>query len=107
MTVTTGRRVAMECIDVRRFGLACGVTSALLYLGCMLVMSIVGQEGTILFFNSLMHGLDITSIIRMDMPFWEMIIGIIEMFILAWLVGATIASIYNFGSRKGVKKETG
>ncbi len=107
MTMTTRRRGAMGNISIRRFGLAWGMTFALLYLGCMLVMSIVGREGTILFFNSLMHGLDVSSIIRMDMPFWEMIIGIIEMFILAWLVGATIASIYNFRSRKGVKKGTG
>lgn len=90
----------MGAINIKKFGLAFGFTFALLYLGCMLVMSTVGKEGTIFFFNSLMHGIDVTSIIRMDMPLWEMIIGIIEIFILGWLTGATIASIYNFGLRK-------
>jgi hypothetical protein len=95
----TVRRQAMGRIDIKRFGLACGITFALLYLGCTLVMSTVGKQGTILFFNGLMHGIDVSSIIRMDMPFWEMIIGIVEIFILGWFMGATTASIYNFGLR--------
>jgi hypothetical protein len=57
----------------------------------------VGKEASILFFNSLMHGIDVTSIIRTDMPWWEVAIGLVEIFIFGWLIGATIASIYNFG----------
>ena len=90
----------MRVIDIKRFGLAFGATFALLYLGCVLVMAIVGKEGTIFFFNSLMHGADVTSIIRMNVPLREMMIGIVEIFILGWLTGATIASIYNFGLKK-------
>ncbi len=87
----------MGAINIKRFGLAFGATSSLLYLGCVFVMAIAGKEKTILFFNSLLHGVDVTSIIRMNMPFPEMLMGIIEIFILGWLTGATIASIYNFG----------
>ena len=94
--VTRRRRKNMGTINVKRFGLAVGSTFTLLYLGCMLVMSTVGRGGTILFFNSLLHGIDITSILRMNMPFWEIIVGIIEIFILGWLTGAAIAGIYNF-----------
>lgn len=90
----------MGAIDIKRLALAFGTTFSLLYLGCVLVMSTVGREASILFFNSLMHGLDVTSIIRMNMPLWEMILGIIEIFIMGWLIGATIASIYNLGSKK-------
>lgn len=90
----------METINIRRFGMAFGSTSALLYLGCVLVMWSVGKETSIIFFNSLMHGIDVTSIIRTDMPWWEMAMGLVEIFILGWLTGATIASIYNFGSSK-------
>ena len=89
----------MARIDIKKFGLSCGVTFALLYLGCIFVMSTAGKEGTILFFNSLLHGVDVTSILRMEMPLWEMGIGIIEIFILGWLTGATVASIYNVGLR--------
>jgi hypothetical protein len=87
----------MEAINIKRFGIAFGFTSALLYLGCVFVMWTVGKEASILFFNSLMHGIDVTSIIRTDMPWWEMAMGLVEIFILGWLTGATIASIYNFG----------
>jgi hypothetical protein len=89
----------MEAIDVRRFGMAWGSTAALLYVGCVLVMSTVNRDAQVLFFNSLLHGIDVTPILRTTMPVWEMAIGLVETFILAWLVGASIASIYNAGAR--------
>ena len=85
----------MNYINVKKFGFAVGSTGAILYLGCMLVMFLAGREGTIRFFNSLLHGLDVSSVIRIDMPLWEAVIGIIETFILGWLVGACVAAIYN------------
>ena len=90
----------MNTISIRKLGLAFGSTCALLYLGCIFVMSTVGKKAAILFFNSLFHGIDVTSIIRMDMPIWEMIMGVIEVFILGWFTGAMIASVYNFRLRK-------
>lgn len=90
----------MNRINVKKFGLACGLTGALLYLGCMLLMITVGHDGTITFFNSLLHGLDVTSIVRMNVPLWEAVLGIIETFILAWLIGACIAAFYNATMKK-------
>lgn len=87
----------MEVIRVKRFGWACGLTAALLYLGCAFVMWSVGREGSILFFNSLMHGIDVAPIIRTEMPWWEMVMGLVEIFIVGWLTGAAVAGIYNFG----------
>ncbi len=89
----------MDTIKIKKFGLAVGVTFALLYMGCVFVMSTVSKESAILFFNSLIHGVDSTSIIRTGIPFWEVIIGVIEAFILGWLTGATVASIYNLRLR--------
>lgn len=85
----------MNRIAVKKFGFAFGLTSALLYLGCMIVMWTAGRDGTISFFNSLLHGLDTTNIIRMDVPLWEALMGIIQTFILGWLTGALIAAFYN------------
>lgn len=82
-------------INVKKFGFAVGLTAALLYLGCVIVMATVGHDGTVKFFNSLLHGLDISSIVRMNIPLWEAFVGIAETFILGWLVGACIAAIYN------------
>jgi len=85
----------MNTINIKKFGLACGLTGVLLYLGCIVLMVTVGHTGTITFFNSLLHGLDVSSIVRMDVPLWEATLGIIETFILAWLIGACLAAFYN------------
>ena len=85
----------MNRIDVKKFGLSFGLTGALLYFGCILVMATVGRDGTVAFFNSLLHGLDVSSILRIEIPLWEAGIGIIETFIFGWLVGASIAAFYN------------
>ena len=93
----------MKDINVKRFGMAFGATFGILYLGCVLVMFAVGREGTILFFNSLLHGIDVRSIIKLNMPWWGMGMGFVEVSIVGWLTGATIASIYNLGSVKAEK----
>ncbi|CAG2533118.1 hypothetical protein MAR621_03237 [Maribacter dokdonensis] len=85
----------MNRINVKKFGFAMGFTGALVYAGCMIVMATAGQEGTITFFNSLLHGLNVTSIIRMDVPLLEALFGIVQTFILGWLIGACIAAFYN------------
>ena len=90
----------MNSINIRKFGLAVGATGVLLYIGCILVMWTVGQEGTIQFFNNLLHGLDTSSIIRMNVPASEAFIGIVQTFLIGWLVGASVAGIYNFSLTK-------
>lgn len=85
----------MNNLDVKRFGFAVGTTLALLHLGCLFVMATAGEARTILFFNSLLHGLDVTHIIRMDISLSEALMGFIEVFVLGWLAGATLAAIYN------------
>lgn len=85
----------MYRLNVKKLGFSFGLTGALIYLGCMIVMSTAGKEGTINFFNSLLHGLDTTYILRMDIPLWEAGLGIIQTFILGWLIGACIAAFYN------------
>jgi len=85
----------MDRLNVKKLGFALGFTGALIYLGCMIVMITAGQEGTIKFFNSLLHGLDATSIIRMDVSLLEAFFGIVQTFIIGWLIGASIAAFYN------------
>ena len=82
-------------INVKKIGLATGLTGALLYLGCAIVMATVGHDGTVKFFNSLLHGLDVSTIVRMNVHLWEAGVGIVETFILGWLIGACIAGFYN------------
>jgi len=37
---------------------------------------------------------------RWDMPWWEMIVGVLEIFILGWLFGAILAVFYNVGLKE-------
>lgn len=85
----------MNNLDVKRFGFAVGTTLSLLHMGCLFVMTTAGEAGTILFFNSLLHGLDVTQIIRMRISLLEALMGFVEVFVLGWLAGATLAAIYN------------
>ena len=85
----------MNHINIKKLGLAFGLTGALLYFGCALVMFALGHDATVKFFNTLLHGLDVASIIRTDISPVEEFIGIVHTFILGWLVGAGIAAIYN------------
>ncbi|MEZ4848207.1 MAG: DUF5676 family membrane protein [Bacteroidia bacterium] len=94
----------MNTIDYKKFGLAFGLTGALLYLGCILLMITVGREGTITFFNNILHGLDVGPIIRMNVPIWGALLGIIETFILGWITGACIAFFYNLSLRRSRTK---
>lgn len=90
----------MNHISIRKFGLAFGLTGALLYFGCALVMLILGHDSSVKFFNTLLHGLDVTSIIRMDISPVEEILGLVQTFIICWLIGACIAGIHNVSFNK-------
>jgi hypothetical protein len=83
-----------------RLGFALGGSLALLYLGCAFVMLTVPQEAAVRFFNSITHGVDWSSIMRWGMPWWEMIVGVLEVFILGGLFGALIAALYNVGLKR-------
>ena len=85
----------MHRLNVKKLGFAFGLTGTIIYLGCMIVMATAGREGSIIFFNSLLHGLDTTNVIRMDVPLLEVLMGIVQTFILWWLIGACIGGFYN------------
>lgn len=89
----------MHTISPKRAGFALGGALALYYLGCVFVMLTVPQDAVVRFFNSLMHGWDVEPIMRWDMPWWEAVIGVLEIFILGWLFGALVAVLYNIVAR--------
>ncbi len=64
----------------------------------MVIVHTVPRAAAILFFNSFLYGIDASMIARMDAPLWEMSVGIVQTFILDWLIGAA-AAVYNMGTR--------
>ncbi|OSZ77134.1 hypothetical protein CAP36_12015 [Chitinophagaceae bacterium IBVUCB2] len=91
----------MYHINIKRFGLAVGTTIAIIYIGCVIVTSFISPERTVAFVNNLMHSVDVSAIIRKTpMPVSEVIMGVVEWFIIGWLAGASIAAIYNTGTKQ-------
>lgn len=86
----------MNRINAKLMGLACGLTGMLLYIACMIAMAIIGHNGSVKIANSLLHGLDVSSIIRMEVPILESVMGILESFILFGIIGVCISGFYNF-----------
>ena len=95
----------MSRIHIKSFGLATGITAALLYLGCVMVMKLTGPEFSKQFFNSLLHGIDVSTILRMDISITETVLGLLQTFMIAWLTGASIASIYNVALNRRIKEK--
>lgn len=91
----------MHTLSARRLGFALGGAAATLYVGCVFVMMTVPHGAAVRFFNSMMHGWNVEPIMRWDMPWWEAVIGVFELFILGWLVGALVATLYNLGAKPG------
>ncbi|MFE3869963.1 DUF5676 family membrane protein [Flavobacterium sp. ZS1P70] len=85
----------MNHINIRKFGLAFGITGALLYFVCALVMLVLGHDSSVNFFNTLLHGIDVSAIIRMNISPGEELRRFVQTFILSWMIGACIAGIYN------------
>lgn len=91
-------------LSPRRFGFAVGAAGVLFYLGCMLTMSTVPREKAIIFFNSLLHGVDVTPILREHVSIDEICLGLLGTFVFGWFAGALVALFYNLGSVFGRKE---
>lgn len=86
----------MNHLHVTKLGFAAGTTVAIIYSACIIVSLCLGNAAVARFFGYLAHGFDFTAIIRnTPVTFSEAAIGIIEWFIIAWLVASCIAVIYN------------
>tara|TARA_R110000868_G_scaffold411528_2_gene705172 strand:+ start:4462 stop:4743 length:282 start_codon:yes stop_codon:yes gene_type:complete len=85
----------MTSLSPNRFGLAMGITGVIFYVGCMLLMQMVSKETLILLANSLCHGMDMGSVILMDIPWWESALGMAEIFLLCLIFGYITAVLYN------------
>ena len=85
----------MKQLNTKSFGLASGIISVIIYLGCALVMIVLGKEGLVKLSNLLFHGMEFSEIIRTDIPFYETVIGAIFSFIFWGTTGFFLAFIYN------------
>ena len=83
-------------LHAKKFSIAVGIAGVVFYLGCILIMLALGQKGTVYFFNSLFHGLDVSSILQMSYPVSQIFTGILFTFVLGGLAGFSVAKVYNW-----------
>ncbi len=88
----------MGRIDTKAMGFALGLCFSLLYLASVFIVHTVPRPSAVIFFNSIIHGIDVSSIMRWEMPWWEMVIGVLQVFIIGWLFGSAVAILYNWAS---------
>ena len=88
-------------LNPKYLGLAFGATGLVFYLGCMLTMATVPHETAVIFFNSLLHGLDVGPILKTSVPPAQVALGLVTTFILGWFAGVLIGGIYNLSLRMG------
>lgn len=89
----------MEELNFKRLGISFGLTGMLLYLGCMILMVLVGKTGTVGFFNNVLHGLDVEPIVKMNISLGSSLLGIVYTFVIGWCIGAAVAGFYNASSK--------
>lgn len=80
-----------------RLGWAFGATGVVFYLGCVITMATVSREKAVVFFNSLLHGLNVEPILKPSIPLSEAMLGLATTFILGWFAGVLIGGFYNLG----------
>jgi hypothetical protein len=85
----------MEKLNQKKFALASGLTSAVIYLGCFLTMSMLGKDALVKLSNLLFHGMDFSTVIRMNIPIGETLLGVLISFLFWGIMGYVLALVYN------------
>jgi len=84
----------MDNLNTKTTGLALGITSAIIYIICAATYWI-WPNLVINYSNYLFHGVDITAITNKAITFGNTIIGLIIIFVSAYLIGILFAALYN------------
>jgi hypothetical protein len=85
----------MEKLNQKKFALASGLTSVVIYLGCFLTMSMLGKDALVKLSNLLFHGMDFSTVIRMNIPIGETLLGVLISFVFWGIMGYVLAVVYN------------
>jgi hypothetical protein len=85
----------MEKLNQKKFAIASGLTSVLVYLVCFSIMTVLGKDSLIKLSNLLFHGIDFNNIIRMNIPIGETLLGATISFVFWGVVGYILAFIFN------------
>ena len=86
----------MERINQNAIALAVGVTTALVYLVCLIFVAVFPLETVITVANYFVHGIDISSIATKSITLAKSIIGLVIVSLSAAITGYIFALLYNW-----------
>lgn len=87
----------MNKIPTNRLGFAFGITGAAFYLACTIFMVIVPATTVVWFSNSLLHGVDGSSIMRESIPIGQSVGGVLSTYAGSWIFGVLAACLNKYG----------
>ena len=90
----------MENLNAKSIALSFGFVAALIYIICWVFIAIFPLETIIKVSNSLMHGIDISSIAAKDTGFAESLLGFVIVVLGSMAVGYIFAGTYNWLNEK-------
>lgn len=90
----------MENLNPKSMALSFGIVAALIYMACWLFIAVFPIEIIIKVSNSLMHGIDVSSIAVKDMSISESLLGFIIVVLGSIIVGYVFAVSYNWIKEK-------
>ena len=92
-------------LNPKILGMATAFVAGTFYFGCMLTMSLAGQDALIFIFNGLFHGLDVRPILVEQPGALLSLVGFSNTVILSWLFGSLLAAAYNMGAAIFLRRE--
>jgi len=81
-------------INANKLGLSVGIAGAVLSVLCALLIALA-PAFTIGVFGAIFHGIDISQIANTTISFGGVILGIIDVFIIGYIFGWLVGSLYN------------
>jgi len=88
----------MDKLNNKVVGLTLGTLSAVLYAICAIFYWIT-PKATLAYFNYLFHGVELIGITK-QITFTDSIVGLVLIFVSAYVIGILSASLYNYFNRK-------
>lgn len=90
----------MEKLNPNAVALSLGITTAMIYIICLIFIAFLPLQTIITITNSLMHGIDITNIATKNITLVGTIIGFVLSFVGAAAIGYVFAYVYNWIGEK-------
>lgn len=86
----------MEKLNQNAVALSVGITTALIYLACLIFVAIFPLQTVIAVGNLFVHGIDISSIATKNLTFARSVTGLVVVSLSSAITGYVFALLYNW-----------